>query len=131
MTERMAPRIELRDPEPMEVALLRRLQVMLLKHPVAAQAIFTALVAEGRRFAATPDGAAWQARLAQSSLLQRARLVFDLTTLGLLEERPEGDLPSSYLDALFMASGGEVDGLLNELFWGAREGGRHDDTGHH
>src|SRR5580704_13030669 len=35
-------------------AILRRAQLLLLKHPVAAQAAYAALIAEGRRFAATP-----------------------------------------------------------------------------
>src|SRR5580693_1180923 len=41
--------------------ILRRAQLLLLKHPVAAQAAFAALIAEGRRFAATPEGAEWAA----------------------------------------------------------------------
>jgi hypothetical protein len=114
------PRIELRDPAPTEIALLRAVQRALLKHPVAGQAVFTALVAEGRRFAGTADGGTWRERLVRSTLLQQARLVFDLATLGMLEERGDGELPSSYLDALFMAAaGGDADAILNRLFWSA------------
>ena len=97
------PRIELKDAATVEAALLRSLQRALLTHPVACQAAFTALLSEGRHFAATPEGQAWRDRLVHSSLLQQARLVFDLTTLGMLEERA-GEVPSSYLDALFMAA---------------------------
>jgi hypothetical protein len=79
-------------------------------------------VAEGRQFGATAEGRAWRERLICSSLLQQARLVFDLATLGMLEERGGGHLPSSYLDALFMAAGGgDTDALLNRLFWAADE----------
>ena len=117
------PRIELRDPTSTELDLLRSLQRMLLTHPVAGQAAFTALVAEGRRFSATPEGREWRDRLMHSSLLQQARLVFDLATLGLLQEQSTGEVPSGYLDALFMvASGGDADELLNRLFWKADEG---------
>jgi hypothetical protein len=116
------PRIELRNPVATELSTLRALQRILLTHPVAAQAAFTALVAEGRRFAATPEGEVWRARLVNSSLLQQARLVFDLSTVGLLEERTDGALPTSYLDVLFMiASGGDADSLLNQLFWAGGE----------
>src|SRR5262249_48128834 len=113
------PRVELKDPAAAEIELLRDLQHVLLKHPVACQAAFTALLEEGRQFANTHEGRKWQQKLVQSSLLQRARLVFDLSTLGLLEEGPASQVPSSYLDALFMvaSSGGEADEVLNRLFW--------------
>lgn len=116
------PRIELRDPTPIELDRLRELQCMLLKHPVACQAAFTALLAEGRRFAETAEGRAWRDRLAHSPLLHRVRLAFDLSTLGMLEEHGGSVLPSSYLDALFMvAGGGDTDAVLNRLFWSGAE----------
>ena len=124
------PRVELREAATTEAALLRSLQRVLLTHPVACQAAFTALMAEGRRFAETPEGRAWRDRLVDSSLLQQARLVFDLTTLGMLEENA-GEVPSSYLDALFMAAtSGDADGVLNRLFWNGEEGSVRGDAGH-
>jgi hypothetical protein len=112
------PRIELRNPASQEVDLLRQLQRILLTHPVAAQAAFSALVAEGRRFAATDEGKVWHERLKGSAVLRELRLVFDLSTLGLLEEETGAVLPSTYLDALFMiASGGDADVILNRAFW--------------
>lgn len=123
------PRVELRDPVATEVAALRSLQRALLKHPVACQAAFTALLAEGRRFGATDEGRAWRERLVYSSLLQQVRLVFDLSTLGMLDEGA-GEVPSSYLDALFMAAAsGDADQLLNRLFWSGEEGHDGEDTG--
>jgi hypothetical protein len=115
--------VELRDPVATQVDMLRRLQSALLTHPVACQAAFTALLAEGRRMAATPEGQAWRGRLIHSSLLRQVRLIFDLSTLGMLEEdRAAGEMPSNYLDALFMlAAGGEADGVLNRLFWDRAE----------
>lgn len=119
----VAPRVELCDPEPTELSLLREVQKILLKHPVAAQAAFTGLVAEGRRFGSTAEGRVWRTRLVSSSLLHQARLVFDLATLGILDEHGGDALPSSYLDALFMAAaGGESDALLNQLFWSGQQG---------
>jgi hypothetical protein len=115
------PRISLRDPEDAELRVLRSAQLLLLKHPAAAQAAFSALVAEGRRFGETPEGRAWTQRLIHSSLLHRARLVFEITTLWMLEEEPPDVLPSAYLDALFLAgSNKELEPLLDRLF---REGG--------
>jgi hypothetical protein len=123
------PRLELSDAETAEVMLLRSIQRALLTHPVACQAAFTALLSEGRRFASTEDGRLFRDRLVDSSLLQQARLVFDVATLGLLEERA-GGLPSSYLDALFMAAAsGDADGVLNRLFWSGEEDDSRGDKG--
>ena len=116
--EHVLPRIALGDPAAIEVHLVHRLQRLLLMHPVACQAAFTALVAEGRRFADTDEGRGWRDRLTRSDLLRQVRLVFDLSTLGLLEEATSPTLPSSYLDALFMiAAGGDADAVLNRVFW--------------
>lgn len=116
--EHVQPRIALGDPAAIEVHLVHRLQRVLLMHPVACQAAFTALVAEGRRFADTDEGRGWRDRLTRSDLLRQVRLVFDLSTLGLLEEATSPTLPSSYLDALFMiAAGGDADAVLNRVFW--------------
>jgi hypothetical protein len=123
------PRVELKSPVPIEVDLVRGLQHALLTHPVASQAAFSALVTEGRRFAETAEGREWRDRLVKSSLLRRVRLVFDLSTLGLLEEGATG-LPSNYLDALFMMAAGDTDAVLNRTYWGASESdvhGRDDD----
>jgi hypothetical protein len=104
--------------------VLRRLQVLVLKHPVAAKAAFGALIAEGRAFAQTPEGKAWQDKLAASELLHRARLVLDFPGLSMLECDSPEVLPSAYLDTIFMlASSRKPDELLNPLF----EWGREDD----
>jgi hypothetical protein len=109
-----------RGPEPQGEAglleLLRRLQRLMLKHPVAAQAAFTALVAEGRRFAATPEGAAWKATLAGSELVRNGRQLFGALSLELLEEDSSTVVPSAYLEALFQAARSpELEALLCQL----------------
>jgi hypothetical protein len=110
-------RVELSDPEQEEIRILRAAQRLLLKYPVAGQAAFSALVAEGRRFAETPEGQSWKRRLSRSSLVHRARLVWEITTLWMLEEDPPNILPSAYLDALCMAaSSEELEPLLDRLF---------------
>ncbi|WP_437570958.1 hypothetical protein [Sorangium sp. So ce542] len=85
-------------------AILRRAQLLVLKHPVAAQAAFAALIAEGRRFAATPEGAEWAAALAGSDLVRRGRQVWDAVGMNMLEDDPDAILPSAYLEALLRAA---------------------------
>ena len=97
--------------------ILRVGQLALLKHPVAAQALFQSFVAEGRRFAATPEGKAWQDRLSGSELIRRGRLVWETATLNLLEERSESPIPSGLLDALASAAAEpELEAVLAGLF---------------
>jgi hypothetical protein len=111
------PTIELHDFEARAVRVLRTLQLALLKHPVAAQAAFNALVAEGRKYGATVEGRQLREQLERSELVHRARLVFDFGTLSLLEHNPPEILPSAYIDVLFMLGGSErSDDVLEHLF---------------
>jgi hypothetical protein len=81
------------------LGLLRLLQRAVLEHPVAAQAAFSALVAEGRAFAQTEEGAEWQRRLAGSSLVEKGRVIWQVTTLDVLEDSESTVVPSRVLDA--------------------------------
>ncbi len=81
------------------VALLRHLQQVLLEHPVAAQAAFSALVSEGRAFARTEEGEQWQRRLAGSRLIEKGRSLWEATTFNVLEEDRSVVVPSRILDA--------------------------------
>lgn len=106
------------------VELLRRLQGLLLQHPLAAQSAFSALMAEGRRFAATPEGAAWKAALAGSELVRNGRLLWDVLSLNLLEEEASTVVPSAYLEALFRAaSSSDLEALMLRLRDASAEGG--------
>jgi hypothetical protein len=123
------PLVALRRPEPERLRLLRRIQRIVLQHPIATQAAFAALVAEGRRFAATARGRALSAELARSPLLRRARTGFDAATLWMLEEQPASELPSTYVDMLLMAAQGRgleplIDRLLREPLGRAAGGDR-------
>lgn len=114
------PRVALRQPDGDPVAVLRRLQQVILAHPVAAQAAFGALVAEGRRFARTGTGAEWQRRLTRSPLLRRARAPWDAATLWMLEEGTPNVLPSAYVDALCsVAQSKDLEELVDRLLRGA------------
>lgn len=77
---------------------------MLLRHPVAAKSAYAALVAEGRRFALTADGAELQSRLRGSRRMQRAAMLWRSITMGMLSDADEATLPSTYLDNLLHAS---------------------------
>jgi hypothetical protein len=116
-SEAALPRVSVRDPEAGVLRVLREAQYVLLKHPVAAQAAFSALVAEGRRFAATPEGREWSERLAGSELMRQGRMVWEVATLKILEESSPHVLPSAYVEALVKASGSrELESLLSRLF---------------
>lgn len=105
-----------------ETALMaiRRLQSIILKHPIAANVAFGALIAEGLVFAQTPEGQSWREKLVGSDLFHRAQLVLDLPGLSMLDRRGGETLPSAYLDTIFMlASSRKPDELLDPLFrWG-------------
>lgn len=123
VTERMLPATPeqgadtARGPEEEELAeVLRGLRSVLLQYPLASQAAFSALVAEGRRFAATPEGAEWRAALAGSDVVRKGREVWEALSLGLVEEEPSTVVPSTYLEALFQAANlPELEALLRRL----------------
>ena len=111
--------------------LLHEAQYVLLKHPVAAQAAFSALVAEGRRYAGTDPGRRWQARLRDSDLIRRGRVVWEVVTLKMLEEHPPNVLPTTYLDAMVQATASpELEPLLARLFEMEWEDGSTDTAPH-
>lgn len=111
------PRIAIRDPEDGLARVLREAQYVLLRHPVAAQAVFAALVAEGRRFTETEEGRAWRRRLAGSDLIRRGRVVWEVLSLKMLEEKPQGPLPTTYLDAMVKAASvADLEPMLARLF---------------
>jgi hypothetical protein len=77
----------------------------LLQHPIAAKAAHAALAAEGRRFAATDEGARLKERLTRSREVQRAALLWRALTMGMLGDDDEAVLPSTWLDNLMCAAG--------------------------
>jgi hypothetical protein len=86
------------------VHLLERLRDVLLRHPMAAQAAFASLVAEGRRFAATSEGEAWKQRLVGSELLERLEVVWRTVGMNAFVEQPTEVLPSFFLDGAIRAA---------------------------
>lgn len=115
--ETVGPRLTLPSQHDPLTAILHQLSVIVLRHPVAAQAAFAALVAEGRRFARTPEGSRWHAALADSELVRRGRSLWEGSLLNLLEDDPEALLPSSIFDAIVhAASRGELGALSERVF---------------
>jgi len=112
------PTIELHDLDASTLGVLSALQRMILKHPIAFQAAFSALIAEGKSYEKTPEGRDAKARLENSPLVHQLQYVLDLTTFSLLERAPPDILPSAYIDTLFMLSASDhSDTLLDRLFW--------------
>lgn len=97
------PRVVIGDADDRAVEILQEAQLAMLRHPAAAQAAFRALIAEGRRFAATAEGRRWKARLARSELVRRGRAMWESSAFGMLEENGNSPLPSAFLDALVQA----------------------------
>lgn len=97
------PRVVIDDADDPLTVLLREAQLALLRHPVPSQAVIRALVAEGRRFARTPEGRQWALRLAGSELVRRGRAAWEGSALGMFEETSDTMLPSSLVDAIVSA----------------------------
>jgi hypothetical protein len=93
--------------------LVAALQRAVVEHPVAAQGLAAALIAEGRRFAETPAGAEWLERLAASELARQARVFWESSTLNMIDERADPPLPSAFVDAVLGAMmSQDLEGLL-------------------
>ncbi len=98
------PTVTIRDPVSEIEETLLALQSAVLKHPVATQAILSALTAEGRRYSQTEDGHAKLVALSESDLLQKLWRVWEGTTLWSFNPDESSILPSAYIDALFMSA---------------------------
>jgi len=83
---------------------IHQLTRVVVKYPLATQAAYSALVREGRAFAATDEGQRIRDQLAGSELVARLRTAWELLTFGMLrDETPAGVLPSVLVEALVQA----------------------------
>lgn len=78
-------------------------QRLLFKHPVAAQRVYRALVAEGRRYAETEEGRAWRSRLQASPALRRLRPLWEAATFNVLEAEGDSILPTKLIELVAQA----------------------------
>lgn len=91
------------DDEEAVAAVIAQSQRILFKHPVAAQALYRALVAEGRQFATTSEGSAWRARLEASPAIRRLRPLWEAATFNVLEATGDSQLPSKLVELVAQA----------------------------
>jgi hypothetical protein len=106
-TSERLPRLVLQDDDSL-AHRLRNAQRLLDSSPELARIAMQACVAEGRRFAQTPEGARWKDTLSRSELIGRGRLVWKACGLDvLLEDAPEL-VPPDWLDS-FVAQIGSAD----------------------
>lgn len=85
------------------LAALGTLERVIFKYPLAIQAGFAALAREGRRYAETPEGAAWLERLDAAHSMGRARVVWEVLSLSAFTEKPDGLLPTFFVENLVRA----------------------------
>ncbi len=109
------PRLTLFENRESLEPLLEGLRRLLAQNPGAVRLVASALVAEGRRFAGTAEGQAWQARLAGSTLARQGRLIWQAFELDTLIDDAPGRVPSDWLRLIENAAGGSLEGLLSRL----------------
>ena len=103
------------DPEDLQT--LKRLRRAIFKYPMATQAAFAALVAEGRRYALTDEGAEWRKRLGHAKATGRARMLWETLSLGTFSDRIEEPLPGALAEALLQTLRRQhLEPLLAKLF---------------
>ena len=101
------PRLILQDDDS-SADRLRSGQRLLSSSPELVSIVVQACVAEGHRFAQTPEGTRWKDTLSRSELMERGRLIWKAYGLdALLEGAPEL-VPSDGLDS-FVAQIGSAD----------------------
>lgn len=128
------PRLVLEDtpafePEPViadEVLerLLLEMQNLIARYPYVARTLAAAFVAEGHRFASTPEGREWYELLSQSELIRRGQLIWEAYGLdNLVESEPE-HLPGIWLDTFAAgAAHSDLESILSMLLvQGVRDG---------
>ena len=93
------PRLILHDDNSL-LQLLHLFQRLFKQNPAAARAMIQAFVAEGHRFANTPEGLRWKDTLSGSVLVQHGRLIWQACNLDSLLDNEPALLPSDWLDYL-------------------------------
>lgn len=124
------PRLVFAD-EPDDLGvLLAKLQSIVVQYPIAAQAAFRALVAEGRGYARTPRGSEWASTLADSPLMRRGRMAWDVVTVRAFDDDPDVTIPTVFLDALARTAAVDaLEPLLSGLFETVAGAAGHDTPG--
>lgn len=100
------------------VDVLESARVSMLENPGAARALIEFLVAEGRRYAQSPDGRIWRNQLLGSPHLEYLRELWEAVTLDLFDHIDEEDrVPTAWVDLLTdaLSQRSDVETLLSSL----------------
>lgn len=116
-SERRDPPPDL-SPEELELRdMLASARVAMLQSPTGARSLVNFLVAEGRRFADTEEGAAWHATIVAAPQTERLRQLWEAVSLNVLDDIDEdADVPTAWLDVLDdLVRARGVDDLIDAL----------------
>jgi hypothetical protein len=88
----------------------------VLGNPAAARGLYDLLVHEGRRHAATPEGAALRDSLAGSPAVDHLRRIWETVSLNALDGPAPGGIPDAWAELLAEAVTGDgLDAVLARL----------------
>jgi hypothetical protein len=91
-------------------------QRLIARDSRAIRAVTQAFVAEGRRFAATPEGQRWKQRLAQSGLIRTGRLIWRAYGLDAPMDDEPAVTASEWLDEFIgQLAGANLEAILSKL----------------
>ena len=93
---------------------LREVQLVLLKYPIAGQALYASLIRQGREYAKTDKGQELKSELENSAVVAKARTLFEGVTGGMLAEQ-NSELPSTYIDGFLEALDRDLEQVLSEV----------------
>jgi hypothetical protein len=108
---------DLSDEERRVVELLVRVRELVLSQPAVGHAVTTFLLAEGRRFSTTSEGARWLVNLRDAPEVERLRQIWEATTLNVFDdEHDEHGVPEAWVDLIIDLSAiGRVDRIVAAL----------------
>jgi hypothetical protein len=108
---------DLSDDERRLVELLGRVRECVLSQPAIGNAITSFLVAEGRLFAATDEGADWLLALRDTPEVERLRQIWEAMTLNVFDDDADpAGVPDAWVDLVSdLASIGRVDRIVAAL----------------
>jgi hypothetical protein len=101
------------------VSALYWMRDSIYRYPMVVQAVFSFLVAEGRRFAETEEGEQLRNRLMRSPSSASARMIWELLTTHAFVEKPVHALPSAFIERFvrLVATRG-IEPLISRIFEG-------------
>jgi hypothetical protein len=100
-------------------AILVQARRWVVQYPVLAQAVYAALVAEGRRYGRTREGARWAQALNRSQTVRSSRPLFEAVTTNMSEDAQNPVLPNTLLQAVReLGSTTQLESWLSHLRYG-------------